>query len=117
MYKKLQVSGTYNPDIEKYKWRRIFGQCLKEQWGGYCSVPLIWIDDKREKVERDKQVWWAGNEPILSLEIRLAQRERRNKSLSNKQQRESDGKIQITLVTYADADAFSNDKMAITIKR
>ena len=68
-------------------------------------------------MERDKQVWWAGNEPILSLEIRLAQRERRNKSLSNKQQRESDGKIQITLVTYADADAFSNDKMAITIKR
>ena len=41
-----------NPYIEKHKWRRIFGQCLKEQWGGYCSVPLIWIDDKREKVER-----------------------------------------------------------------
>ena len=44
------VSG--NPYIEKHKWRRIFEQCLKEQWGGYCSVPLIWIDDKREKVER-----------------------------------------------------------------
>ena len=75
LYKKcIRQSIHWETQVKTHLWAVSEGAMRRIL---FCSSHMNrW---QTRKGGEDKQVWWAGNEPILSLEIRLAQSKGSNK--------------------------------------